>query len=160
MSLVKGLLSPVMENDVNVINAMDIARERGIKVEEIKSTEASNYVNSIEIVVTTDKKKLLMTGTLFAGKHPVIVRIDDNFLEVLPNEHMLFIINKDKPGVVGKLGSILGSNGVNIANLSLGRKSGGDEALMVVGIDSVLPEKAGKQLDQDKDFVSWKFIKV
>ncbi len=159
-AILKGVLSPILEGSVSVINAIAIAKDRGIKVEELKSVEVSDYINSVILEITTDKEQFVLEGTLFAGKRPRIVRINDAYLEISPEGHLVFLANKDKPGVVGRLGTILGKNKINIGDISLGRKKKGGVALTVLSIDSPLTEAVRKKILADKDFLFLKAIKL
>jgi len=159
-ALVKGLLSSVLEDTVNFVNSLNLAKERGIGIEEIKSSQNSDYVNSIGFFLESDKENFFMEGTLFADQHPRIVRINDFYVEIAPSEYMVFITNKDKAGVIGKLGSILGKHNINIASMSFGRKEKGGEAITILTVDSPLSKEIVEEILKDEDFTSLKFIKV
>ncbi|MBN2120651.1 MAG: phosphoglycerate dehydrogenase [Candidatus Omnitrophica bacterium] len=160
-AVVKGLLSPVMEETVNFVNSLNLAKERGIKVEVVKSSEGTDYVNSVSLLLKSDKERVSLEGTLFANKSARIVKINDFYLEVVPSEFMVFIENRDKPGVIGKLGTILGKHQINIASMGFGRKQKGGDALTVLTVDSPLTEEIVKEiLSGDDKFISLKFIKA
>ncbi len=152
-AVVKGLLKPVLEGEVNFINAVSLIKDRGVAVESVKSSEESDYVSSLILEVKTSKQSFVLEGTLFANQHPRIVRINNTYLEINPEGNMLFIINKDRPGVIGKLGGILGRNKINIGDVSLGRHKKGREAFTILTIDSSLPEKVIKKISSDEDFI-------
>jgi D-3-phosphoglycerate dehydrogenase len=160
MALTKGFLSPILEDDVNFINAMELAKTRGIKIEQVKINKEEEYVNSIKVKIKTDKEEKELEGTLFANKKPRFVKIDDSYIEIAPSPYMAFIINKDKPGVIGHLGMVLGKHGVNIANMSLGRETPSGVAITVLNIDSPLSEDVIKDIVADPNIISLKFIKV
>ncbi len=159
-ALIKGLLSPILEETVNFINSLSLAKERGIKVEEVKSSDSTDYVNSVSVELKSDKETQFLEGTLFANQYPRIVKINEFYLEVNPAEYMVFIYNKDKPGVIGKLGSILGRHSINIASMSFGRKQKGGQALTVLTVDNFLNEDVKKEILSDSDFTYLKFIKI
>ena len=159
-ALIKGLLSPILEETVNFINSLSLAKERGIKIEEIKSSDSTDYVNSITVAVKSDKETQFLEGTLFANQYPRIVKINKFYLEVNPAEFMLFIYNKDKPGVIGKLGTLLGKHNINIASMSFGRKQKGGQALTVLTVDNPLDSEVEKEILKDSDFTSLKFIRI
>jgi D-3-phosphoglycerate dehydrogenase / 2-oxoglutarate reductase len=139
--ILKGILQVFMQTEVNVVNAPYLAKERGIEVVERSSTEAEDYANLIVLEIKTDKKKSHIAGTIFGNKEPRIVRIDDYRLEAVPSGHMLVFSNKDVPGTIGKIGTLLGENNVNIAGMQLGRVAPKGNAVSVVNVDSPVPEK-------------------
>lgn len=135
-SVVKGVLQPALEESVNYVNALVIARDRGIKINEEKTKEIEDFANLICVEVETDKMKSSIMGTLFTKIDPRIVKIDRFYVDVVPEGHMLVIYNQDKPGIVGQIGTILGENGVNIAGMNFGRAKRGGEAITVLNVDS------------------------
>lgn len=159
-ALIKGLLSPILEETVNFVNSLNLAKERGIKFEEIKSSEGSDYINSIALELKSDKDNLLLEGTLFADQTPRIVKINDFYVEVCPSEYMAFVSNIDKPGVIGKMGTILGKHSINIASMNFGRKEKGGQALTVFTLDNPLTQEVINEILADDSFASLKFIKV
>jgi D-3-phosphoglycerate dehydrogenase len=157
---VAGFLSKQLGEDVNNINALEVAKERGIKIEQIKITEEEEYVNSIRAEVTTDKEKKVLEGTLFANREARFVKMDDIYIEVYPSKHMLVINNWDKPGVIGFLGTTLGAYNINIAGMSLGRKAQGDIALTILNLDNPLSEKIIKEISSNSNIASLKAVKL
>ena len=129
-----GVLRPQLDS-VNMVNAPVIARERGIEVAEVKHERDSDYNSMIRLSVTTDKYTRSVTGTLFGGKHPRIVDIKGIEIEAEFAPHMLYITNDDKPGFIGRLGTLLGENKVNIATFHLGRDKPGGSAIALVQVD-------------------------
>ena len=139
-----GVLRPQLTS-VNMVNAPVIARERGIEVAEVKHERASDYNSMIRLTVTTEKYTRAVTGTLFGGKHPRIVDIKGIEIEAEFAPHMLYITNDDKPGFIGRLGTLLGENKVNIATFHLGRDKPGGSAIALVQVDQpISPELLGK----------------
>ncbi|MDD5195465.1 MAG: phosphoglycerate dehydrogenase [Candidatus Omnitrophica bacterium] len=159
-AFVKGFLSLSMEQDINYINALEIAKDRGIKIEQISRREEEEYVSSVRVVVTTDKEERTLEGTLFANKEARFVMMDGVHIEVAPSEHLLVINNWDKPGVIGFLGTTLGSNKINIAGMSLGRKTPKDIALTIFNLDNPLNEKVIKEISSNRDIVSLKSVRL
>jgi D-3-phosphoglycerate dehydrogenase / 2-oxoglutarate reductase len=129
-----GVLRPQLDS-VNMVNAPVIARERGIEVAEVTHERASDYNSMIRLSVTTEKYTRSVTGTLFGGKHPRIVEIKGIEIDAAFAPHMLYITNDDKPGFIGRLGTILGENKVNIATFHLGRDKPGGSAIALVQVD-------------------------
>jgi len=136
ISLLKGLLTPVMNDNVNYINAPLIAEERGIKVIESKSSEIKDYKNMISVTVKTDQEDLFAAGTIFGRQDMRIVCINKFMLDVIPEGYMLVLYNYDRPGVIGNITTTLGNDNVNIARLHLGREQVDGKALVVLSTDS------------------------
>lgn len=144
MAVLKGLLTPICGASVNYVNASPLARERGITVNEAKSGEAKDFSNFIEVETSKNHEKNHMMGTLFGNKLPRIVNINEFWgLDIDPKGYVLVIKNEDMPGVVGKLGTILGRNRVNIAEMSLARILRGKKmfALTTINTDQEVPRK-------------------
>jgi D-3-phosphoglycerate dehydrogenase len=158
-AFVKGFLANQLEEDVNYINALEVAKERGIKIEQIKALEEEEFVNSIKVTVITDKEQRTLEGTLFANKDARFVKLDDVYLETAPSEYMLVINNEDKPGVVGFVGTTLGKHKVNIAGMSLGRKDK-KTALTIFKLDNPLTDGVIKEISADPRIVALKPIKL
>jgi D-3-phosphoglycerate dehydrogenase len=118
-----------------MVNAPVIAKERGIKVRETRLETEGDYHTLIRLHVETNSGELRIAGTLFSGK-PRLVGIDDVTLEAELTPRMLFIRNEDKPGFIGRLGTLLGEAGINIANFNLGRSRPGATAVCLVAVDS------------------------
>jgi D-3-phosphoglycerate dehydrogenase len=142
-----GLLRPVLEN-VNMVNAPILARERGIDVAEVKHDRDSDYQTQITITVTTERRTRSVAGTLFGGKHPRLVNIKGIEIEAEFAARMLYITNDDKPGFIGRLGALLGDAGVNIATFHLGRDKPGGEAIALVAVDQKLDAALVERIGQ------------
>ncbi len=136
VSLIKGLLDPILTETVNYINAPVIARERGIKVVESKSTETKDFTNMISLTVRTSKETSITAGTVFGRSDSRIVRINEFSVEIAPEGYMLAVSNEDMPGVIGNLGITLGNHKVNIARLHLSRNAQAKKALVILNTDS------------------------
>jgi len=134
VSAVKGVLSPFCVEGVNLVNAGVLARLRGIAVSEETRGDAGGYANLIGVLVTTAAGGRSASGTLFSDRHGRIVELDGLPLEFAPEGTMLVISNRDVPGVVGRIGTLLGERGVNISDFSLARGREG-RAAAVVRID-------------------------
>ena len=146
ISLLKGLLTPILNESVNYINAPLIAKERGIKVVEARSTEVKDYTSMIALTVKTEKGKSQVAGTIFGRQEPRIVRINKFTVEVIPEGRMLVMFNEDKPGVIGNIGTTLGGSGINISRLYLGREQIDGKAMVVLNTDSVVYPEAMEKL--------------
>ena len=135
----KGLLSPLMES-VNMVNAVAIARERNIHIDETKSDSNNQYQTTISLTMETERQIRTISGTLFGDKLPRIVNLNGIPLEAEVGRHMLYIVNDDKPGFIGDLGTALGNGGVNIASFNLGRSGEGGEAIALLQLDQEIGE--------------------
>ncbi len=141
MALMKGLLSPILQENVNYVNSLALAKERGIRVMESKSTQVEEFVNLVSLELKTGKTIQRVAGTLFTKSEPRIVKINEFFVEAIPMGCMVIIHNWDKPGIIGSLGSLMGEYKINIAAMSFGREKQGGKALSVLNVDAcVTPE--------------------
>ena len=136
IAAIKGFLSPMLEETVNFVNAPVIAKERGIEVKEIKSSDEGDYQSMVALRVKAKDKESYFAGTLFSKKDPRIVNIDNFKVEIMPEGELLFMYNNDKPGVIGNIGTLLGKNRINIARMHFGRETQGGKAISVVSIDT------------------------
>jgi D-3-phosphoglycerate dehydrogenase len=154
LSLLKGLLTPILNENVNYINAPVIARDRGIRVVESKSSEAKDYTSMISLTIKTSEDGSYSAGTIFGRQDLRIVRVNQFTVEVVPEGHMLVITNNDKPGVIGNLGTILGNNSVNIARLHLSREKVDQKALVVLSTDTLVSEDVLSKLRSLPNIIS------
>ena len=129
-----GLLAPML-NSVNMVSAPAVARERNISVTESKNEQPGDYETLIRVTVETEHQSRSITGTLFGGGKARIVNIKDIEIEAEFAPHMLYITNKDQPGVIGDLGRTLSDAGVNIASFHLGRAFVGGDAIALIQVD-------------------------
>ena len=144
--MLKGLLDPVVSGRVNYVNAPVLAEERGIKISRSVGTGDDDYQNMVSCRVrwaggeaAEPNGERLVSGAVFGHVHPRIVQISGYMFEADPNGIVLLMLNKDVPGVIGEVGSVLGSHGVNIAEWRLGRNEERHEALSFINLDS-MPE--------------------
>ncbi len=151
-----ALLNRQSEQEVNMVNARLVAENMGIVVEEVRTTESESFSNLVTITIETPEGKRSMAGTLFEGLAK-IVKMRDFQTDFTPEPHMLVISYDDKPGLIGKIGTILGEANVNIGNMSLGRRAKAGEAMVVLSIDS--PADAGT-LEKVAKAVDARFLKA
>ncbi|UTW56460.1 phosphoglycerate dehydrogenase [Kordiimonas sp. SCSIO 12610] len=137
--VLEGLMSPLMSS-VNMVNAPVIAKERNIQVTEVKHDREGDYHTLIRLTVETERGERTISGTLFANKLPRIVEIHGVRMEAELSEHMLYVVNDDKPGFIGALGSLVGYNGVNVATFALGRRVEGEEAVALIAVDQPIKD--------------------
>lgn len=139
MAATKGLLVPVLESGVSFVNALALAGERGITVSEGRSNETTPYSGLVRLTLTTDRERATVAGTLFASQLPRLVEVDGVPIECSPTGHLLFLRNRDVPGVVGRIGTLLGAANVNIGGIHLGRFNAGEDAVSIVSVDGPVP---------------------
>lgn len=137
--LIASLLKPQLES-VNMVNAPAIAQSRGIEIKESQTGSSKDWRSLISVGVKTSQRQRTIAGTLFTGKEPRIVDIEGVQIEAALSEHMLFLRNEDKPGLVGAVGSLLGDANQNIADFRLGRQPEGQTAVCLVSLDSEIPD--------------------
>jgi D-3-phosphoglycerate dehydrogenase len=141
LSGLKGAFSSVVHEPVTFVNAPLIAKDRGISVEESKSSQSVDYVNLVEVRATAKEDTVSVAGVLVGKKDTErLVRVYGYDLDMAFAPIMAFFRYGDKPGVVGVVGTLLGEAGVNIANMQVGRQAEGGEALMGLAVDSAIPE--------------------
>ncbi len=160
VAVVKGILSPVMQETVNYVNSMIVAKERGIKVEEMKATMLEEYSSLISVELKTDTGIRSVSGTLFTKKDARIVKIDEFHVDVIPEGYMIVAHNIDVPGIIGRIGTILGKNDINIAAMTFGREKPGGKTLSVLNVDSAVPEKVLNEMKKDKNILDAVLIKL
>jgi D-3-phosphoglycerate dehydrogenase len=160
MALAKGLLATAFGNSVNSINALDMAKERGINIQEIQSNKEVEYVNRISIEVKTDKETFSMWGTLSNNNQPRIVKINNVYVEAIPDGNMLFINNNDQPGIVGAVGTVLAEASINIGGITFGREKQGGLAVSIVNVDSPIADAIIDKLRKTKNILLVKSVKV
>lgn len=132
-----GVLRPVLASgSVTLVNALALARERGIDVLESISTAPVAFSNLMVVRLKTAEADLSLAGTLFGRDHLRLVEIDDVEIDAIPRGHLLLVKNDDTPGVVGHIGTLLGERSVNIARMTVGRKTGSGRAIMLIEIDN------------------------
>ncbi|MGK7931013.1 MAG: phosphoglycerate dehydrogenase [Microcystaceae cyanobacterium] len=137
---IKGLLSQALRERVNYVNAAIEAKERGIRVIETKDSSIRDYSGSLYLEAQGSSGTHSVTGTLLSNSEIRITDIDDFPINVPPSDYMLFTLHRDMPGIIGKIGSFLGSYNVNIASMQVGRKIVRGDALMALSLDDPLPE--------------------
>lgn len=156
IGVLKGLLTPIMENPVNYVNAPVVAKERGIEVKEVKSTDAGDFTSLIRVKVEAGKATHQVAGTLYHKKDARVVEIDSFKVEVVPEGHMLFIHNVDRPGVIGMVGHVLGENNINIVRMQCALEKRGGNALLIIGSDTVFPAAVLDKIKSSSNILSVK----
>ena len=142
---VTGVLRPHMAEGLTLVNALDVARERKIEILESTSTATVSFANLVALRLKTSEEELQVAGTVFGGGHLRLVDVDSVEVDTIPQGNVVVVRNDDTPGIVGKVGTLLGSHGVNIARMGLGRKPGSGRAIMLIEVDG---EVQGAVIDE------------
>ena len=159
-SFAAGLMETAMEQQVNLVNAIPLARERGIVIEERSAEAPADFATLIHTEVTTERKGYAASGTLFGKQFLRLVRLGDYLLDAHLDGTLLIFTHKDRPGLIGFIGRTLGDEGVNIAQMNVGREQQGGEAIGVVNLDSVPSSQALEAVRQNPDIISVSVIKL
>jgi len=134
-----GVLKPMM-GEVNMVSAPQIAKDRGINVEVVTREQQGAYENYIRLTIVTERQERALAGTVFANGKPRVIQVKGINMEAELTPSMLYVTNEDKPGHIGRLGTLLGKLGINIANFNLGRVEVGQDAIALVSIDGTLTD--------------------
>ncbi|EEF57161.1 phosphoglycerate dehydrogenase [Pedosphaera parvula] len=160
-SILKGFLESAGGKDVNQVNVRTMASALGLRVEEIKSNEETDFSEWLHVAAYSGEQKISAGGALYgAKKQPRIVRVNGQPVEVVPEGVLFLMTNKDRPGIVGYLGTLMGRHNVNIASMSLSRDIAGGHALTVLNLDSVPSETALEEIRKDPDISNVRVVKL
>ena len=158
--VLKGFLESAGGKEVNQVNVTTLARSLGLLVEEVKSNEETDYSEWLHVAVFSDGQKISVGGTFYGShRNPRIVRVNSQPVEIVPEGVVFFMTNKDRPGIVGYIGTLMGKHGVNIASMSLSRETVGGQALTVLNLDSVPPAAMLNEAKQDPDISNVRVVK-
>ncbi|MDX2447975.1 MAG: phosphoglycerate dehydrogenase [Desulfobacterales bacterium] len=146
-SVLKGLLTPMVKDDVNYVNANVLAQERGIKVSETTTSDPDEYINLITVRVLTTEGTCDISGTIFGKKRAAIVKIDDFHLTMEPKGHFAYIRNVNKPGAFGSITLLLGQRGLNISRMNVGESAEGDINIVFLATDTPIPDDVLKDME-------------
>jgi D-3-phosphoglycerate dehydrogenase len=160
LAVLKGLLTPTLQENVNYVNAPLMAKDRGIEVKVSTTGDTTEYTSLITIRTKAGGKEMSVAGTLNSKKEPRIVQVDNFPMETVPEGDMLVLMNNDKPGVIGGIGMLMGQNGVNIARMQFGRENQGGLAMSVVSIDSQVSDELMTKIKKLPNVLSVKQIRI
>ena len=160
ISILKGLLEAVLPGVVNYVNASLLAKERGMTVREIKSSDTEGFTSLITLKTRDSEGKHSVAGTLFGRGDPRIVRVDTFLTEAVPEGNILLMHNYDKPGVIGAIGKMLGNMGINIAKMHLSRQKIGGVAISLIHVDEPVDAPVLKKIVKIPNVVSVKHISL
>jgi D-3-phosphoglycerate dehydrogenase len=157
VAALRGIFSGRVEG-VTYVNAQLVAANHGIKVRETKYEENERNRDEISVIVSTDKEKSAVSGTVSSHDEPLITRINEYPINLTPAKHMLFTSHKDQPGMVAKVAGLLGSNDVNISTMSVARRDARAEAVMVMTLDDPLKADLVSQLEAENGISMARFV--
>lgn len=158
-SVLKGFLAHISGDQVNEINAPGLAENLGLHVTESRVSDSSEFTDLINVVAEDSSLSASVSGTFFGNK-PRVVVINGRHVEAQPEGVLLLLENKDRPGMVGHIGSLLGKHKINIAGMSLGRDQAGGTALTVLNLDSAPEDKVMDELGADPDIVNARVLRL
>jgi D-3-phosphoglycerate dehydrogenase / 2-oxoglutarate reductase len=155
-----GMLQVILGQQVNYVNAPQIIKDRGIRVREVCTSSIKSYANHVSVTVVSGEQKNTVAGTVFNGDDIHIVQIGRHMIDVVPSRYMLVTSHYDKPGVVGKVGTILGNEKINIASMQVGRQFIGGQAVMVIQVDDPIPPEVLQKLGELDVLFSSHFVEL
>ena len=145
-AMLKGLLTPILKEDVNFINASLIASKRGIKVVESKTSTSEDFASLITLRVKSLEDENIISGTIFGKTLPRILRINDFYLEAIPEGHNLLIHNLDVPGMIGQISTTLGNHNINIARMAVGQEKQKKQNVILLNTNVSIKDDILKEL--------------
>jgi len=160
LALLKGFLGRFAEGPVNLVNAGHFAKRNGLEIEERTSLRSDDFVNLVTLTVEGEKGAKKLAGTIFGEKQPRIVSLDGYQTDAVPLGHMLLVSNNDTPGIIGKIGTLMGEHKVNIATMTVGRDATGGTALAILNVDSPVPAEVVKALEAAPGILGVRTIKL
>jgi D-3-phosphoglycerate dehydrogenase len=141
LAVTKGLVEGVADEAVNYVNAPTVAAARGLQISEAKDRRSPDYTNLVTVKATDKRGELTAGGTVFGPKNrPRLVRVYRHEIDIQPSQHMVFLRYEDVPGMIGRVGTIIGGRGINIAFMNVGRKKVEGKAVMGLALDDPLGE--------------------
>jgi D-3-phosphoglycerate dehydrogenase len=156
----KGLMAPILGDDVNFVNAPFIAADRGIKVVESKSRTSEDFSSLIKLTVKTLDAENIVCGAIFGKDMPRILRINDFRLEAVPEGHNLLIHNQDRPGAIGFIGAVIGKHGINISRMQVGEEKEKKQNVVLLTTSAVVGNEVVEELSEQEQVFSVRKIEL
>jgi D-3-phosphoglycerate dehydrogenase / 2-oxoglutarate reductase len=162
VSAMKGLLARMEFEPLNFVNTPALARERGLRVETARISESADYTSLVTLRLASEGSgESVVSGTLVGPRmQPRIVDAFGFTMDIVPQKHTLFIRNEDQPGMIGKIGTILGEHGINIGNMAVGRDAPGQPAAMAITVDEPVPDELLKTLRETPGFTDARTVSL
>ncbi|MHB8895086.1 MAG: phosphoglycerate dehydrogenase [Candidatus Geothermincolia bacterium] len=158
VAFLKGFFESISMDAVTYVNAPIIAAERGITVKEVKSRRSRDYVNLIQVTASEDDSKVTAGATLVGVNQEMFVNVRDFDIEIAPSRYMAFVTYEDRPGMIGRVGTVLGARDVNISGLQVGRRSIDGVAGMGLNLDTPLSDEIMEELASQDGILSAEFL--
>jgi D-3-phosphoglycerate dehydrogenase len=160
-AVLKGFLEMAGGKEVNQVNVRALAASLGLEVQEIKSSEETDFNEWLHVAVFSGGQRISAGGSVFGARSlPRIVRLNGQPVEIVPEGVLFLMNNKDRPGIVGYIGTLMGKHNLNIASMSLGRDKAGGRALTVLNLDSVPPRELLEEIEKDPDISHVRVVKL
>jgi D-3-phosphoglycerate dehydrogenase len=159
-AMLKGLLTPILGDEVNFVNAPLVASERGIKVVESKTETSEDFASLIMLKVKSLDGENIVSGTIFGQTMPRILRINDFYLEAIPEGHNLLIHNEERPGVIGRIGTALGEHNINISRMQLAQEKAKKRNVIFLTTDRAVSDDLLKEVGDLEHVYSAKKIEL
>lgn len=154
-TILKGMLSFYLGSKVNYVNAPELAKQHELAYTVERTPKHGGFTSLVTVTLTSDEDEVRsVSGTLLNGYGPRIIKIDGYAIDISPDDHLLLIRHADVPGMIGRVGTILGTHDVNIATMQVGRKDVGGQAIMMLTVDKKTPQKALEELEALEDIMS------
>jgi D-3-phosphoglycerate dehydrogenase / 2-oxoglutarate reductase len=160
LAVLKGFLGRFVEEPVNYVNASHFAKLHGLDVVEQTSLRSEDFVNLISVAVESDTRSRRLAGTIFGERQPRIVYLDGYDTDAVPSGHMLLVSNNDTPGIIGRIGTLMGQNKINIATMTVGRDQTGGTALAILNVDSPVPSEVLRTLEAEPGIIWTRAIQL
>ena len=137
----------IEDNPLAAIAFWSLAKQRGVEVKQVSSPTAKEFANLLEVRVSGQEKERTAVGTIFGNRYPRIISIDGFRMELNPEGHIVVILNEDKPGVLGRYGTVFGNNHINIADLTFSRNRRGGLAVVGINLDQRPSDKVMEEVE-------------
>ena len=158
--MVAAILNPIAGlGSVNLVSSLIFARRRGIKLSEVRKDSQGAFGSYIRVIVKTERSERSVAGTVYSDGTARFIQINGINMDTSPQRYMIFTSNKDTPGFIGSLGTLLGKLGINIATFSLGREKKQGLAIALLGIDDKIDDNALNKIKKLKDVKESRFLK-
>ncbi|MCF8010162.1 MAG: phosphoglycerate dehydrogenase [Clostridiales bacterium] len=159
-AIVKGVLDPILQERVNFVNALALAKNRGIQVTQTVNGDTNGYTSMIDINVISDKAEKSVAGTFLRDNDPRIVMVDGYRIDAIPSGYIIYVSHYDKPRIIGPVGTLIGDNNVNIATMQVGREKSGGKAVMILTVDAKVSQETLEQIKSLNGIIDVKFVSL
>jgi D-3-phosphoglycerate dehydrogenase len=151
-TILKGILDPILPDSVNLVNAPLLAEQRDIKVSETTKKQAEEFTSMVRVTLGTEKRSWTIDGTLVHGT-PRVVELNGVELELVPDGRLIYMANRDEPGLIGRIGTVLGEAGINIGGFMLGREAPKEQAISFISVDQPVPAEVMQKIGSEESIL-------